>query len=123
MEGTGLKIQDCYAWEMETVDGEVFNQYDSEGNEQSWETIPVEKVVRISLLPKVPIFPRHDILIDITRGERFVSRKGRGIMKFVDNGYKLSEYLQCITTTNYRIWVMSTSGRCIVTHKDYELYF
>lgn len=118
-----MELAESYFWELETIDGVVLSQYDEEGKERSWKTIELDKVVRASFLPKLPLFPRHDCLIDITKGEKFVSRKGRGIMKFIDNGYKLAEYLQCFTTTNYRMWVFSTSGKVIITNKDYELYF
>ena len=123
MENEGLKISEMYFWELETVDGVVLSQYDEEGKERSWKTVELDKIVRASFLPKLPLFPSHDCLIDITKGEKFVSRKGRGIMKFIDNGYKIAEYLQCFTTLNYRLWVFSTSGRCLITNKDYELYF
>ncbi len=110
-----------YTWEMETSDGAVLAQYDEQGNEQSWKVLPVEKVVRVSLIPSDPALPRHDVVLDLDKGERFVRRFGRGFMRTTNEGIKLGEYLHCVVTNKYRLYVLS-SGRCLVTHKDYELY-
>jgi hypothetical protein len=32
------------------------------------------------------------------------------------------EYLHCLETTHYRLWVFSSSGQSLVTNPEYELY-
>lgn len=115
-----LRPNEVYVWEMETADGQVLSQYDKAGEEQNWQTLPLDKIVRVSLIPRIPSIERHDCLIDIDKGERFIRRFGRGFLKFRD-GYKLTIYINCIVTNNYRFWVFS-DGRVLVTEKDYEVY-
>jgi hypothetical protein len=102
--------------------GEVFRQWSQNGNENSWKDVEKpELIVRASLIPKVKILPRHDVLIDITNGEKFVKRFGRGFIKAGSDGYKLRQYLNCIVTNKYRLWVYP-DGRTLITRPDYEVY-
>lgn len=110
-----------YAWEIQLMDGTVRKQYAEDGSEQTWKTLPLERVVRVSFVPQVPLLPLHHVMIDITAGERFEKRFGRGFMKQGSDGIKLREYINCCVTNRYRAWVFS-SGQTIVTRPDYELY-
>lgn len=108
-----------YAWQMETIDGEVLTQYDKEGKEVSWKTLDIEKIIRCSFLPRVLGLPRHDIMIDLSAGERFIKRFGRG---FVKQDNSKTEYVNCCMTNRYRVWIFSSDGRVIITKNDFELY-
>jgi hypothetical protein len=110
-----------YAWEIQLVDGSVRRQYAESGCEQTWKDLPLEQVVRVSFQPLVPLLPLHHVFIDITAGERFEKRFGRGFMKQGPDGIKLREYVNCCVTNRHRTWVLS-SGQVIVTRPDYELY-
>jgi len=120
-----MEISEFYQWEIETDDHEVIRQYNDDGTENPSTMIPADRVVRASILPRIPEGrPRHDVLLDLSKGEKFVKRFGRGIMKNSNGGgYKLAEYLQCIQTTYYRLWVFSMTGQSLVTNPDFEVYF
>jgi len=106
---------------METANGQILDQYDEQGNEQSWKKLRPEDVVRVSFLPTVALLPRHDVFIDIKDGERFIRRFGRGFMKQAPGeGFRLRQYLNCCVTNRYRFWSFS-NGRALVTRKDYEV--
>jgi hypothetical protein len=109
-----------YFWEMETCEGEIRAQYDGNKKEQTWKTLPLEKIVRVSFIPTINILPKHDILIDLTLGDRFIRRFGRGFLKQGSDGIKLREYINCCVTNKYRVWVFS-SGRVIVTPPELEI--
>ena len=113
-------IAKAYFWEMEMSGGEITAQYDKAGSERRWKDLDVSKIVRVSLIPSGAL-PRHDCLIDLEQGESFVKRFGRGFLKSRD-GFKLSEYLQCIETNKYRMWVSSITGSVVITKPEYELY-
>lgn len=108
-----------YAWQMETVEGEVLDQYSPDGKENSWKTLDVEKVVRASLISRNPFLPSHDILIDLPAGERFVKRFGRG---FIQPYTGKNEYVNCIMTNRYRAWIFGSTGKVMITRNDFELY-
>ena len=117
-----MKTSELYMWEFELNDGVTYQQYDEAGNERPSTIVLPQDVIRISIVPRIPIFPRHDCFIDHTKGELFVRRFGRGIMKVVNGEYRCVEYLHCVVTSNYRLYVLSSNGRVVVTDKDYELY-
>ena len=116
-----LKPNLMYTWEMETANGEIRSQYDESGVENTWKTLPLEKIMRVSFLPAIPLLPRHDVFINPDNGEKFIKRFGRGFLKQKKDGIKLREYLNCVVTNKYRFWVFST-GRTMVTEKDREVY-
>lgn len=111
----------AYAWEIETSDGQVFRQYDEHGSEQTWKTIELDKIVRVSMMPSLSLLPRHDCFLDASKGEKFLRRFGRGFIKQATEGFRLKEYINCIVTNRYRLWVFS-SGRVIVTNNEQEVY-
>ena len=115
-------IQDNYSWEVHTIEDVVYSQYLESGQELSFSIVPVDKVCRISLIPKQPYLQRHDCALDYGKGDRLVKRFGRGVIKETPQGFATTEYLQCIETNNYRLWVFSSNGRSLITHKEYELY-
>ncbi len=119
-----MDLSELYQWEIETSDHKVIRQYNDDGTENPSTMIPVNDVVRASILPRLSAGrPRHDILLDLSKGERFVKRFGRGIMKNANGqGYKLAEYLQCIVTNKYRLWVFSMTGQSLVTNPEFEVY-
>lgn len=116
-----MKVNDLYYWELELSTGEVYSQWNISGNETKWRDVKkLELIIRASLIPKIPILPRHDCFIDIEKGERFVRRFGRGFLKQTDN-FELKQYLNCIVTNNYRLWVFP-DGRTMITPADKEVY-
>lgn len=117
-----LKPNMIYMYEMETADGTVMKQFAEDGKEYSWKTSikDPEQIVRVTFVPRLPILPKHDILIDISNGERFVKRFGRGFLK-QKIGFNLAEYLNCVETNKYRFWLFS-NGSTLITRNDYEVY-
>ena len=107
-----------YQWEMETADGKILRQFEEDGKENTWKGLDVDKVVRVSILPLLTFLPRHDVFIDISKGERFIRRFGRGFHK-QKNEFRLTEYINCVVTNRYRLWVFS-DGRTITTRHDYN---
>jgi len=114
-----LKAHSIYRWEMETADGVILSQFEPDGKENTWKTLDPDQVVRVSLLPVIELLPRHDVLIDISKGDKFIRRFGRGFLKMRDK-FQLKTYLNCIVTNRCRFYVVS-NGRCIVTHRDFEV--
>ena len=117
-----LPIPERYQWEAEHIGGETVRQYNGSGEENPSSLIRPPEVVRFSIVPRVPGLPRHDILLDRNKGELFVRRFGRGFMKNTPTGVKHFEYLQCVVTNRYRVYVCSTSGQVMVTNADFEVY-
>jgi len=115
------KLNLIYKWEIQTIDDVILNQYDENGCENSWKTLELDKIIRASFIPTINIFPRHDVIIDIEKGDRFIKRFSRGFIS-QKTGFKLSECVNCFVTNKYRLYVFSTNGRSLITHKDYELY-
>jgi len=115
-----MKLSELYEWEVETSD-RVIRQYNDDGTENPSTMISVDEVVRASIISRNGR-PRHDVLLDRAKGERFIKRFGRGIMKNVSGKFIMAEYLQCIQTTHYRLWVFSTTGQSLVTNPELEVY-
>jgi len=115
-------MKDAYGWEVELTDHRVISQYNEDGSENPSSMIPPEEVVRASVVPRGGGRPPHHVLLDRARGERFVRRFGRGILKDHGAGVKLTEYVHCLVTTHYRLWVLSSTGQSIVANPDLEVY-
>ena len=110
-----------YSWEIETSDGSILRQYDEQGNEQTWKQVDTDKVVRVSMMPSLPVLPRHDCFVDASKGEKFIRRFGRGFIRQTEDGFRLKESLNCIVMNRYRLWVFST-GRTMITNIEQEVY-
>lgn len=108
-----------YQWEMETKSGDVLRQYEEDGTENTWKQLNVDEVVRVSIIPMIPMLPRHDVFIDIAAGEKFIKRYATGFLR-QRHQFRLSEYVNCVVTNRYKFWVLS-DGRSMVTRNDYEL--
>ena len=116
-----MKVNDLYYWELELSTGEVFSQWSADGNETKWKDVEkLELVVRASMIPKIATLPRHDCFIDITKGDKFIRRFGRGFLKQSEL-FELRQYLNCIVTNRYRLWVFA-DGRTMVTPPEQEIY-
>lgn len=100
-------MKNNYNWEIELKDGTIVNK----GN-----NFNSDNVVRISFIPISELLPRHDIL---TIGFKFKKRFSRSFMNMVA---QLKERLHCVVTDRFRVYVRSSTGQCIITDKDYELY-
>ena len=93
-----MKVNDLYYWQVELSDGTIYSQWSPDGKEHSWKDVQQrDKIVRASLIPKITALPRHDCIIDINNGHRFVKRFGRGFLKMRE-GFDLKRYLNCIVT-------------------------
>lgn len=114
-----MRIEQLYSWEMETADGQILAQYNEQGVEQSWKILEQHKVIRVSIIPSLPLLPRHDIFIG--EGNCFVKRFGRGFKKQGIDGYETKEYLNCIVTKQFRAWIFS-SGKVLITPYGQEVY-
>ena len=110
----------AYSWEIETTEGGIRKQYEEDGKENTWKDLPLEKIIRLSFIPSIPLLPQHDVIINHEKGQRFIRRFGRGFLKQKIN-FNLAEYVNCCVTNHFRVYVLS-SGRCLVTDPDYELY-
>jgi hypothetical protein len=110
-----------YSWEMETVDGQILKQYEPDGKENTWKSLDPEKIVRVTFTPVISILPEHTVSINHAAGEKFIKRFARGFQKDKGQGFHLAEYINCVVTNRYRVWVFST-GRVIITDPNYELY-
>ena len=76
-----MKLSEFYGWEVEHVGGNTVRQYEEDGTENPSTLIRPAEVVRASLLPRLPLYQRHDVFLDPEREQRFVRRFGRGIDK------------------------------------------
>ena len=120
-----MKANQTYMWEMETKDGQVIKQYEvdketEEVKENSWKSLNPDDVVRVSMVPRLPVLPQHNVIINHKSGERFIKRFGRGFIR-VGSGTGLKEYVNCVVTNRYRLWVFS-NGSCTVTDRNYEVH-
>jgi hypothetical protein len=111
-----------YSWEIELLDKSVHKQFKEDNTENSWKDLPADSIVRVTFVPAIKVLPKHSIMIDPTKGyNMFVKRFGRGFLKQGSDGIRLREYLNCVITKKYRLYVFS-NGTSIVTHPNYEIY-
>ena len=96
-----------YRYEIELKDGTIVTNHNN---------FNPEDVVRISYIPAMPLFPRHDVILP---GLKFKKRFGRGFLK-LEHGMK--EYLHCAVTDAFRFYLKSSNGQCIITEPNYEMY-
>jgi len=102
-----MDVRNVYRWEIETEDGtiyEVGNDYDP------------NRVVRLSFIPIHNIFPRHDIIF---QDFKLVKRFCRA---FMGMSHGMQEYLHCVETDKFRLYLKSSNGQVIITPREYELY-
>jgi len=100
-------IKDYYTWEIELKSGAIIKN----GN-----NFRPEDVRRISYIPGIILRPCYDIVfLDIA----FVKRFSRAFMK-TETGY--FEYLHVLVTDKFRFYLFSSTGRVLITDKNYELY-
>lgn len=102
-----MNIKDRYKWEIELLDGTIIN----EGNKFDF-----SKVVRCSFIPSIKLFPRHDIVF---QDFKFKKRFARGFMGW---NSIVREYLHCLITDKFRMYIKSSNGSCIITPVSYEMY-
>jgi hypothetical protein len=115
-----MKINDLYFWQLELADGTIFSQWSPDGKECTWKDVEhLDQVVRASLIPKIGALPRHDCIIDINNGHKFIKRFGRGFLKMRE-GFELRRYVNCIVTNKYRMWVFP-DGRAVITPPHQEI--
>lgn len=99
-----MKVADAYTWEAERADGSLITV----GGD-------LTECVRFSLLPQVLGLPRHDVV-----GVPMLRRFGRHLIRAMGNA--APEYLHCVVTPFYRLYVQSSDGHVRITPPDYELY-
>ena len=102
-------VRELYSYEVETSRGTLHTK-DNNFNP--------DEVVRVSFIPKSKLLPRHDITM--SDGVRFAKRFARVLLNF--RGIP-RECIHCVITDRFRFYLLSSSGRVLITHKDYELYF
>jgi hypothetical protein len=101
-----LDLPERYRWEATRADGSTFAAGES-----------LEEAVMVSLLPvESLLLPRHDLM-----GLPFKRRFGRGFIRALGGG-QVFEYVHCIVTRDFRVYIRSTNGTILVTPPDYELY-
>ena len=102
-----LLISEYYKWEIETDTKTIYNSgvvFDGE-------------VIQIRFIPQIINLPKHTI--SFGKEYKFLRRFGRGFMSI---GADLKEYLHCIVTDKFRIYIKSSTGEVLITDKDFELY-
>jgi len=97
-------IQDNYIWEAEKKDGTILTTGEY-----------LEDVVRFSFIPTNFNVQRHDII-----GVPLIRRFNRGFINGLGGGMK--EYLLCVVSSTFRLYVKSSNGVILITPPDYELY-
>ncbi len=102
-----MSLQDVYTYEIELADGTIIT--DSSDFDK-------DSVVRVSYIPSISLFPRHDLIFS---DFKFVKRFARNFIK-LSKGQK--EYIHCIVTDKFRFYLKCSSGQCLITDKDYDLY-
>lgn len=102
-----MQPKDIYHWEIELGDRTILTN----GNDFDF-----TKVVRVSYLPTINLLPRHDVILV---NFKFQKRFARGLLNF--RGL-MREYIHCVVTDKFRFYLLSSSGKTIITDKDYELY-
>jgi len=113
-------LKNMYQWEMEDIHGTILQQYDDNGNEQSWKQLNPDDVIRVTFKPTVPFLPMHTCVMDLGTGERFIRRFASGFKKLTPEGIVLKQYINCAVTNRYRMYVFA-DGRVLITRWDYEL--
>jgi hypothetical protein len=100
-------IRDNYSYEIELENGEIFTNKDD---------YDINQVVRVSFIPQLLLFPRHDLIFTSYKFEKRFCRITMGI------GANIQECIHCVITDSFRFYLRSSNGQTIITDKDYELY-
>ena len=70
---------------------------------------------KIGFYPTVPGLPEHALTgVDMQR------RFARGFVRGFGGGMK--EYAHCVVCNGFRFWLLSSSGKTLITPEDFELY-
>jgi len=99
-------IKNTYDWEIELRDGTIVKDHND---------FNFDEVVRASFVPKIGLFPRHDVIFE---GFKFRKRFCRAMMGW---NSQVREYLHILITNSFRLHVKSSNGQCIITPRDYEM--
>ena len=102
---TMTNIQEIYTYEIELNDGSIMKSGNVTGN-----------VARVSFIPKLSVFPRHDIIFTDFKFKKRFQRT------FIKPTTGIKESLHCVITDKFRFYLFSSSGRTLITDKDYDLY-
>lgn len=106
-------IKNIYKWEIELDSGDIIR-------EDSFKKFEKDKVVRVSFIPSgklSSLLPRHDFIM--SKDFEFVKRFKR---VFMDRHNNIKECLHCLITNKFRVYMYSSTGRTLITDKNYELY-
>ena len=76
-----MSLARLYTWEIENRHGIIIKQFDEQGNPHSTAELPAEDIIRVSLIPLFPTMNRHDCIIDIANGERFIKKFRKHFLK------------------------------------------
>lgn len=76
-----MSLARLYTWELETKDGFILKQFDEKGDPHSTMELPAEDIIRVSLIPLFPTMNKHDCIIDLANGERFIKKFRKHFMK------------------------------------------
>ena len=104
-----MNINKHYEWEIGLTDGQVIKNKRLGFDPKS--------VNRVTLIPRKANLPFHEFKFK----DNFIKMFGRGFLK-QKLGFQLSEYLHCVVTDSYKIWVHSTTGGTLITDTDEEVY-
>jgi hypothetical protein len=100
-------IRENYSYEVELENGEIYTNTDNYDK---------NIIVRISFIPQLLLFPRHDLIFTNFKFERRFCRITMGIASVVQ------ECIHCVVTDSFRFYLRSSNGQVLITEKDYELY-
>jgi len=111
-----VKLQDVYTFEALKKDGTTITV----GGD-------LTDCVRFSLVPHLPGLPPHYIA-GVPMTNRFcrgfvstsVGTAAPGVEGIDPGGYR--EYLHCVVTPTFRLYVKSTNGMAVITPPDLDLY-
>lgn len=101
-----VNIRNIYSYEIELNNGDIITNHNN---------FNPEDVIRVSFIPTIFSFPRHDIILNGFKFEKRFCRVSMGWNSIV------KECLHCLITDKFRFYLRSTNGQCLITHKDYEL--
>ena len=104
-----MNITSIYSWEIETDKGSEYTIGDKFDG----------KVIRVSFIPSITLYPKHDLVFVDETKIKFIRRFSRTFLNW-DSAIK--ERLHCVVTDKFRFYLKSSTGQCLITEPDYEYY-
>ena len=103
------QLSDRYTYEIELRDGSIH---------KGVKGLDKDQVVRVSFIPAIELFPRHDIFFYSFKFKKLIMRS----FLELNTADKVKNKIFILTTDKFKLHVFFDTGISLITNEDYDLY-